>query len=76
MSYPRDGGGGDEDQLKARICELVFLISELPKDGIGATGLQASAPFIADLLVEDLSKTVPIFASGPELLEAPVRMAA
>ena len=32
----------------------MFLIGELPTDGAGDTGVRATAPVIADLLVEDL----------------------
>ena len=47
---------GADGELKARICGLVFLISQLPTRTIGGeTGLRATAPFLADLLVEDLA---------------------
>ena len=47
---------GDADsQLKSRICALVFLISQMPSRTIGGEGLRATAPFLADLLVEDLA---------------------
>jgi hypothetical protein len=45
-----------DGELKARICALVFLISQIPSRTIGGeTGLRATAPFLADLLVEDLN---------------------
>ncbi|MDC3332017.1 BREX system P-loop protein BrxC [Ilumatobacter sp.] len=47
--------GTPDGELKSRVCALVFLISQLPHDGVGDTGLRAVAPVIADLLVEDLS---------------------
>jgi hypothetical protein len=47
--------GTPDGQLKSRACALVFLISELPTDGVGDTGLRATAPAIEDLLVEDLA---------------------
>ena len=47
--------GTPDGELKSRVCSLVFLISQLPHDGVGDTGVRASAPVIADLLVEDLS---------------------
>jgi hypothetical protein len=47
--------GTPDGTLKSRVCSLVFLISQLPHDGVGDTGIRATAPMIADLLVEDLS---------------------
>lgn len=47
--------GSPEGQLKSRACALIFLISQLPHDGVGDTGLRATPAFIADLLVEDLA---------------------
>ncbi len=46
--------GSADGGLKARACALIFLISQLPHDGVGDTGVRATAPVIADLLVEDL----------------------
>ena len=47
---------GEDGELKARISALVFLINSIPSQmiGKGETGLRATAPYIADLLVEDL----------------------
>ena len=50
-----DDGTPDGD-LKSRACALVFLISQLPHDGVGDTGVRATAAVISDLLVEDLAK--------------------
>lgn len=47
--------GTPDGELKSRACALVFLISQLPHDGVGDTGVRATAPVIADLLVEDLA---------------------
>ncbi|CDO89414.1 hypothetical protein AWC29_12840 [Mycobacterium triplex] len=47
--------GSAEGELKARAAGLVFLISQLPHEGVGDTGLRATAPILADLLVEDLA---------------------
>jgi len=47
--------GSPDGKLKSRACALVFLIGELPSDGAGDTGVRATAPVIADLLVEDLA---------------------
>ncbi len=48
--------GTPDGELKSRACALVFLISQLPHEGVGDTGVRATAPVIADLLVEDLSR--------------------
>lgn len=47
--------GTPDGALKSRAAALVFLISQLPHDGVGDTGVRATAPVLADLLVEDLS---------------------
>jgi hypothetical protein len=47
--------GTAEGEVKARAAALVFLISQLPHDGVGDTGVRATAPTLADLLVEDLA---------------------
>lgn len=47
---------GSDGELKSRICALIFLISQIPSRAIGGeTGLRATAPYLADLLVEDLA---------------------
>ena len=46
--------GGDDDQLKARLCGLIFLIGKLPRDAGADTGLRATGDALADLLVTDL----------------------
>ena len=45
---------GGDSELQARLCALVFLIEQIPAEAFGAGGLRATAPFLADLLVEDL----------------------
>lgn len=47
--------GTADGELKSRAAALVFLISQLPHDGVGDTGVRATAPILADLLVEDLA---------------------
>lgn len=47
--------GSPDGELKSRAAALVFLISQLPHDGVGDTGVRATAPALADLLVEDLA---------------------
>jgi len=64
-------GDGADGELKSRICALVFLISQIPSRTIGGeTGLRATAPFIADLLVEDLADGARLRRRVPELLDA------
>ena len=46
--------GTEDGELRSRAAALVFLISELPHEGVGDTGVRATAPVLADLLVEDL----------------------
>ena len=45
-----------EGRLKSRTLGLVFLISQLPTDGVADLGVRARPDFLADLLVEDLSE--------------------
>lgn len=63
---------GEDGELKSRICALVFLVNSIPAQmiGTGQTGLRATAPFIADLLVEDLRDGGPqVRKRVPELLD-------
>ena len=62
---------GADGQLKSRICALIFLISQMPRQTIGGeTGLRATAPFLADLLVEDLAEDgAKLRKRVPELLD-------
>ena len=48
--------GTPDGELKSRACALIFLISQLPHDGVGDTGVRATASVISDLLVEDLGR--------------------
>jgi hypothetical protein len=61
--------------LKARICALVFLISQMPTRTLsGETGLRATAPYLADLLVENLADDGAVLRKRvPELLSALVK---
>jgi hypothetical protein len=63
---------GDDGVLMSRICALIFLISQIPGRTIGGeTGLRATAPFVADLLVEDLADDgARLRKRVPELLDA------
>ncbi|OBI43944.1 hypothetical protein A5707_03925 [Mycobacterium kyorinense] len=47
--------GSVEGVLKSRAAALTFLISQLPHEGVGDTGLRSTAPILADLLIEDLA---------------------
>jgi len=47
--------GFPDGDLRARLCALIFLIGELPTDGVAVTGVRATADTLADLLVEDLT---------------------
>jgi hypothetical protein len=53
--------GSVDGELKSRAAALVFLISQLPHEGVGDTGVRATASVLSDLLVEDLA------ADGPRL---------
>ncbi|MCA1694992.1 MAG: hypothetical protein LC749_09775, partial [Actinobacteria bacterium] len=47
---------GPDGELEARVCALVLLISQIPRDSFaGVTGLRATTGFLADVLVEDLA---------------------
>jgi hypothetical protein len=62
--------GNEDEQFKARICALVFLIGKLPQD----LAVQATENVLADLLVEDLRKgSGPLRQRLPALLEALVQ---
>jgi hypothetical protein len=47
--------GSTDGKLKSRAAALVFLISQLPHDGVADSGVRATAAVLADLLVEDLA---------------------
>jgi hypothetical protein len=53
LALGRDGSA--EDRLRQRICGLVFLIGQLPTDGVADIGVRATREHIADLLVNDFS---------------------
>lgn len=46
----------DHGPLRARLLGTIFLISQLPTEGAGDTGIRATAAHLADLLVEDLAE--------------------
>ncbi len=47
--------GSTDGDLRARLCALIFLLGELPTEGVAVTGVRATAETLADLLVEDLT---------------------
>jgi len=51
--------GSVDGELKSRAAALVFLISQLPQDGVGDSGIRATAAVLSDLLVEDLATDGP-----------------
>lgn len=63
---------GGESAMKGRLCALIFLISQMSQPVLGGeSGLRATAPFLADLMVEDLADDgTRIRRLVPELLEA------
>ncbi len=73
ISRMRDEGG--DGALKARICALIFLISQMPTRTLsGETGLRSTAAYLSDLLVEDLANDGAVLRKRvPELLEALVK---
>ncbi len=62
---------GADGLLQSRICALVYLLSQLPAQSFGGeSGLRATAPYLADLLVEDLADEGAVLRRRvPELLE-------
>jgi hypothetical protein len=48
-------GGSAESRLRQRICGLVFLIGQLPRDGAGGIGVHSTKEHLADLLVDDFA---------------------
>ena len=45
----------DNGLLRSRILALIFLISQLPREGFADTGVRPTATHMADLLVDDLA---------------------
>jgi hypothetical protein len=63
---------GGDSATKGRLCALIFLISQMSQPVLGGeSGLRATAPFLADLMVEDLADDgAPLRRRVPELLDA------
>lgn len=51
----RFAAGNENDQLKAKLLKLIYLINKLPADAALDIGLKATEEALADLLVTDLS---------------------
>nr|WP_294866193.1 BREX system P-loop protein BrxC [uncultured Pseudogulbenkiania sp.] len=51
----RFASGDDDNQLKARLLKLIYLINKLPADAALDLGLKATEDVLADLLVTDLA---------------------
>jgi hypothetical protein len=62
---------GGDSAVKGRLCALIFLTSQMSQPVLGGeTGLRATAPFLADLLVEDLAEDgARLRRRVPELLD-------
>ncbi len=61
---------GPDGVLRSRVLALVFLISQLSREGFADTGVRATEQHIADLLVDDLSGAGPLLrAEVPKVLE-------
>lgn len=66
----RFAAGNEDDQLKARLLKLIYLINKLPADAAMNLGLKATDDALADLLVTDLSQgSATLRRRIPELLE-------
>lgn len=63
---------GGDSAIKGRLCALIFLISQMSQPVLGGqSGLRATTPFLADLLVEDLADDgARLRKRVPELLDA------
>ena len=62
---------GADGPLRSRVCALVFLMGRLETEGVGVTGVRATADVLADLLVEDLNVgSAPLRRKLPEVLDA------
>jgi hypothetical protein len=63
-------GGNEDDQLKARLAGLIFLIGKLPTDPVGDLGVRATTEMLSDLLVEDVAAgSTDLRKRVPELLK-------
>ena len=47
--------GTPDGKLRARLCATIFLVNQLPQQGVLTTGLRATADTLIDLLVTDLT---------------------
>nr|MDP9480282.1 BREX system P-loop protein BrxC [Actinomycetota bacterium] len=67
------GDGTEDGELRRRLCALIFLIGQLPRDAGSDTGLRASPRTLADLVVEDIREgSAALRGRIPGLLEGMV----
>jgi hypothetical protein len=60
----------EDGELRFRLCALIFLIGQLPREGPADAGVRANAETLADLLVTDLTQSsAELRKKIPELLE-------
>ncbi len=65
--------GSPDGLLRMRLCSLIYLIAQLPRESGADTGVRATADTLADLLVEDLvSGGAALRGQIPTLLSAMV----
>ena len=43
-----------DGELRSRLCAMIFLIEQLPKEGVAETGVRATTNTLADLLIDDI----------------------
>ncbi len=62
--------GTEEGELRYRLCALIFLIGQLPREAGSDVGLRANPEMLADLMVEDIREgSASLRGSIPGLLE-------
>ncbi len=65
--------GTEEGELRFRLCALIFLIGQLPRDAGSDAGLRANPATLADLVVEDIREgSAALRGRIPGLLEGMV----
>ena len=55
-----DQAKAEDGELRARLLKMIFLIGQLPTEGMNATGVKATPDTLADLLVQDLVNDGPM----------------
>lgn len=65
--------GTEEGGLRSRLCALILLICQLPRDAGSDSGLRATPETLADLLVQDIREgSAPLHGRIPDLLNGMV----